>query len=188
MDVLKKFGTLWHFYLFVWSFVLVVLVRENVSIWVSRLNNGLFILSVLVLFPYYHFRKNFNNFWRVKFRKVATFAKLILFTTMPAFFVSRMWIPLQKRIMCRLFYPSHYDPSKECCPYISVLLASVFTVIVMVCESKDFTIVGTNNENQSANTNRKDSVGETNSLDNNDDSEIYNEPCSKWENIVFNIS
>lgn len=169
---MKSFGTLWHLGLFVWSLILIVMLRTNAFTWVRHLNNGLFIFSVLVLLLYSYFLKNFNIFRKVRFRKVLTFAKLVLLATTPAFFVLNMWIPLQRQVMCTfsILIPSKYDPSKEICPYISVLLASVFTVLVMVHKNKDSETHGIGDENQSANPEERNSIGEAHTLDNSDES------------------
>lgn len=139
MEAVKSFGTLWHLCLFVWSSILIVVVGGHVSTWVRQVNNGLFLFSVSMLLLYYYFLKNLKISRRVWFRKIRNFAKILLFATTPVFFVLNMWIPIQRKVSCtfKFFYPTDYDPSKEICPYMSVLLASVFTVLVMVHEKKE---------------------------------------------------
>lgn len=138
MDAVRSFGTLWHLCLFVWSSILVILVREHVSVVATRVNNGLFLFSVFLLLLYFSVLKNFGLFRKTWFRKVRKITKIILFATTPAFFVLNMWIPIQRRVSCSLniLYPSKYNPREEICPFISVLLASIFTVLVMIHQNK----------------------------------------------------
>lgn len=138
MDAVRSFGTLWHLCLFVWSSILVILVREHVSVVATRVNNGLFLFSVFLLILYFSVLKNFGLFRKTWFRKVRKITKIILFATTPAFFVLNMWIPIQRKVSCsfNILYPSKYNPREEICPFISVLLASIFTVLVMIHQNK----------------------------------------------------
>lgn len=139
MNAVKNFGSLWHLCLFIWSSIFVILVREQFSVMATKVNNGLFLFSVFVLLMYYSVLKKFGLFRKNWFRKFRKLAKIVLFATTPVFFVLNMWIPIQRRVSCifAFQYPSKYDPREEICPYLSVLLACVFTVLVMVHETTD---------------------------------------------------
>ena len=134
VELIKKFGGLWHFCLFVWTLILVLLAKEHVTGPIARVNTGLFIFAVLYLIIHNSILSSVKRLNFLKFNKMKQMAKAITILTFPVVMVLHMWLPIHRKISCtlRFWYPTEYDPSKEYCPYMSITLALLFTILVIV--------------------------------------------------------